>query len=144
MAGSERGRWTGDRAGPRRGYPGVAFTVRGHVQQVDTDGETYDDPDWVAVVMVGDDRRIEVEAADVSPLDTEKYCAGCGQIGCEWEVGHVTLLDMLAEMTRFRGRPLVSRQSTHSPSGLARSAGVRSSRHTWQGAPRTSYSAARS
>lgn len=32
--------------------------------------------------MVGDDREWSVEPADLTPLDDDDYCAGCGQIGC--------------------------------------------------------------
>lgn len=34
------------------------------------------------VTMVGDDREFIAESDDLTPLDEEEFCAGCGQIGC--------------------------------------------------------------
>ena len=36
----------------------------------------------VVVVMAGDDRSFTCDVDDLSPLDREKYCGECGQIGC--------------------------------------------------------------
>ena len=36
------------------------------------------------VRMVGDDQVHLVAISDLSPLDEEDYCGGCGQIGCAW------------------------------------------------------------
>ena len=42
------------------------------------------DPDLgrVVCVMVGDDRRFTHDVDDLTPLDDDDYCSGCGQIGC--------------------------------------------------------------
>lgn len=46
------------------------------------------DPDYladretVAAVMVGDDRVHLVDVADLTAIDPDDYCGGCGQIGC--------------------------------------------------------------
>lgn len=37
------------------------------------------------VVMVGDDHRYAVDPEDMTEIDKETFCHGCGQIGC----GHV-------------------------------------------------------
>lgn len=34
------------------------------------------------VVMVGDDHVHYVDPSDLSPLDDDEFCGGCGQIGC--------------------------------------------------------------
>lgn len=86
-------------------YPGVAFYLQGWEQRweprqifvEDEDGEevAIDDPDgeggWVddesgrvRAVMVGDDRVFLVDTSDLTPLEDEDYCSGCGQIGCGW------------------------------------------------------------
>lgn len=39
---------------------------------------------WVNVVMVGDDRLIAVEVAELTEIPEDAYCAGCGQVGCPW------------------------------------------------------------
>jgi hypothetical protein len=36
----------------------------------------------VIVVMVGDDRKHEIDTDDLTKLDDLDYCAECGQIGC--------------------------------------------------------------
>ena len=36
----------------------------------------------VSIVMVGDDRRQQVDRDEVTPLAEEDYCGECGQIGC--------------------------------------------------------------
>lgn len=38
----------------------------------------------VWMVMIGDDRRWLFDPEDVSEIDDEDYCSGCGQIGCGW------------------------------------------------------------
>jgi hypothetical protein len=38
----------------------------------------------VIVVMVGDDRKHEVDIDDLAPLKSDEYCQDCGQIGCGW------------------------------------------------------------
>jgi hypothetical protein len=51
----------------------------------DDDGEWEDDPDgqlWVA--MVGDGDLIAADADDLTPVDPDAYCGGCGQLGCRW------------------------------------------------------------
>lgn len=70
-----------------RGWPGIAFTFRGHplIHCLDEDGvypEKLEDPDRAIVVMVGDDRKWNVEMDDLTLLPPEKFCGVCGQIGC--------------------------------------------------------------
>lgn len=36
----------------------------------------------VSIVMVGDDRRQQVDRDEVTPIEREAYCGECGQIGC--------------------------------------------------------------
>lgn len=40
------------------------------------------DHDRVVAVMIGDDAEHVVAVEDLTPLEDEDYCAGCGQIGC--------------------------------------------------------------
>lgn len=54
-------------------YPGVAFNRHA----------VCDEHFHCAIyVMVGDDRKHHVDLHDVTPLDDDDYCGGCGQIGC--------------------------------------------------------------
>jgi len=34
------------------------------------------------MVMVGDDRKFQIDPDDCTELDEDAYCPGCGQIGC--------------------------------------------------------------
>lgn len=81
------------------GWRGIAFYVTGYVQHddlmefVDDDGNptgeveptglTYDDPNMVIAIMVGDDREHIVDVADLTKLSDDEYCPVCGQIGCK-------------------------------------------------------------
>jgi hypothetical protein len=87
-----------------KGWRGIAFRLRGWKQvwepfmiciddedgeEVEMpspcgEGEWIDDPDrqTVIAVMVGDDRKHEVDIDDLIPLDDLDYCAECGQVGC--------------------------------------------------------------
>lgn len=49
------------------------------------EGEWIDDPQerTVIAVMVGDDRKHEIDVDDLTPLNDEDYCHECGQIGCQ-------------------------------------------------------------
>ena len=40
------------------------------------------DYDTAIVQMVGDDRKIRVDADTLSPLSEGDFCGGCGQTGC--------------------------------------------------------------
>lgn len=65
------------------GYEGIAFYLRGFVTTYDPDeDDTFEDPDWVRAVMVGDNREHVIETADLTPISDDDYCAECGQIGC--------------------------------------------------------------
>jgi hypothetical protein len=44
--------------------------------------EEFEDEERVVVVMVGDDWKHTVYAEDLTKIDEEDYCHGCGQIGC--------------------------------------------------------------
>jgi hypothetical protein len=46
-----------------------------------------EDTSRAIVVMVGDDRKFTVDMDDLSPIEDEEYCHGCGQIGCTAEKG---------------------------------------------------------
>lgn len=69
------------------GYRGIAFYVHGpELSRVDDD--EIDDFDELietgnlVVVMVGDDRKHVVDPDDVTLIDEDRFCRGCGQIGC--------------------------------------------------------------
>jgi len=72
------------------GYGGIAFRIIGFKTEEITcwhTGEVLDeveDPDVVIAVMVGDDRRHEVDVSDLLPLAEGEFCSCCGQIGCPW------------------------------------------------------------
>jgi hypothetical protein len=56
-----------------KGREGVAFTFR----------ERCDEHFHCGIyTMVGDDHRWHIDMHDVTPLNDDEYCGGCGQIGC--------------------------------------------------------------
>jgi hypothetical protein len=71
------------------GYPGLVFLDLGPLL-VD-DSETV----WTGiqvecglsvVAVYGDSRRrLLVDPAEIEPIDDDKFCAACGQIGCCWD-----------------------------------------------------------
>jgi len=85
------------------GWKGIAFYIYGYPQkwepctyfgedengdEIEIDdieeGEWVDDAQSgrVLVVMVGDDKKHEVDVEDLTPIDDLDYCLSCGQIGC--------------------------------------------------------------
>ena len=44
--------------------------------------EEIEDRTKVRCIMVGDDREFTFDIEELSPLDEEEFCPGCGQIGC--------------------------------------------------------------
>ena len=40
------------------------------------------DPEIPIIRLVGDDRDFEADWSDISPIDADQFCGGCGQIGC--------------------------------------------------------------
>jgi hypothetical protein len=90
-----------------KGSPGSAWTIRplmvvdgcdGHEDPDHPDGGYYcDEPgvgcleerqadDAVIAVMVGDDRKHEIEVSELEVIGDDEFCRSCGQIGC----GHNT------------------------------------------------------
>jgi hypothetical protein len=86
-----------------KNWPAVAVRVAGYPQVWDAciticedeegneyEEEVYGEGEWiddvdsgnVVVIMVGDDKKHEVSADDLIPLDELDYCAECGQVGC--------------------------------------------------------------
>lgn len=68
---------------------GVAWRVLRHSTIEVYDGDPrFDEPfiedvdDWFVCVMVGDDREEEFDQDDLTLLDEDGYCPGCGQTGC--------------------------------------------------------------
>ncbi len=76
-----------------KGFSGVACIFVGmQIERFwDLDEGIYlEDPEeretgMALVVMVGDDHRHAVDPEDMTEIDEETFCHGCGQIGC----GHV-------------------------------------------------------
>ena len=69
------------------GHEGIAFNLIGPQTEPDEDTEWsgIENPTGMLLaVMVGDDRVWVVDPDDVTFLDDEDYCGGCGQIGCAW------------------------------------------------------------
>ena len=86
-----------------KGFRGVAVTIYGYPKvwvpytffATDDEGNEYEDTDptegdWeddiesgrVVVVMVGDDRKHTVDVSDLTKINEDDYCDGCGQIRC--------------------------------------------------------------
>lgn len=55
------------------GYNGVAWSV------VEDDGSGF-----AVCVMIGDDRRFVHDRNELTVLDEDEFCDGCGQLGCGW------------------------------------------------------------
>lgn len=68
------------------GYKGIAFYLRGYVEEDDADTEWTGikavNRDQVRAVMVGDDREHIVDVSDLTVIGEDDYCHECGQIGC--------------------------------------------------------------
>lgn len=75
--------------------PGTTVQVKGHAGMAfyfikletepdeDTDWSGYEAPTGKAIVcMVGDDYKWSVDPEDISPLDDEDFCHGCGSMDC--------------------------------------------------------------
>lgn len=69
------------------GYAGIAFRVIGPQTEPDEDTEwsgIENETGWIETHMVGDDRTFAFEPDDLTPLDEDDFCGGCGQVGCPW------------------------------------------------------------
>lgn len=83
----------------REGWDGVAFFVTGYAPMMtevedsfvdEETGETCytydvvidDNPNMVIAVMVGDDIEWHVDVDELTAINDDDYCSGCGQIGC--------------------------------------------------------------
>jgi hypothetical protein len=71
-----------------RAYKGIAFVLLGwaidedSLKDYDCTGILEPDKSRVVAVMVGDDRRREIDVEDLALLDEAAFCPSCGQIGC--------------------------------------------------------------
>lgn len=57
---------------------------------VQDDPEEVTDTSWVRAVMVGDDVERLIETTDLVLLGEDKFCQGCGQIGCSVDTRETT------------------------------------------------------
>lgn len=88
------------------GCPGVAFWLKSYATTEEYEGDTLvceddecdhqlsemcwavgdtslvTDLGFVIAVMVGDDREHTVDVADLTKINDDEYCGGCGQVGC--------------------------------------------------------------
>ena len=71
------------------GYRGIAFYLTGWSQEIPAceceewcECEPYDSDSQVTAVMVGDDRTHVVDVDDLTEIEEDDYCHGCGQTGC--------------------------------------------------------------
>ena len=76
-----------DASGYERPGGGGAITEKGS-PDCDHEHISYsNEPDYertgsLVCVMIGDDRPFTYEPEDLTAIDDNEYCAGCGQIGC--------------------------------------------------------------
>ncbi|MDO8611132.1 MAG: hypothetical protein Q7R95_11455 [bacterium] len=68
-------------------YRGISFYLLGwKANEVENEEfqeiELEADYSTVIAVMVGDDRKHEIDIDDLEPLAEEEFCHSCGQIGC--------------------------------------------------------------
>jgi hypothetical protein len=69
------------------GHSGITWRVYGYESEPDEDTEWtgYEVATGLLVAhMVGDDRTFTFGPDELTPLEDEDYCSGCGQIGCGW------------------------------------------------------------
>jgi len=70
-----------------KGYKGISFYLLGWKAD-EVENEEFEDielsPDYstVIAVMVGDDRKHDVDIDDLELLAEDGFCRSCGQIGC--------------------------------------------------------------
>ena len=71
------------------GRAGVAWRISHHATEMIYDNDwRYDEPeeveldDWFVCIMVGDDQEFTFDVDDLTHLDEDGYCPGCGQTGC--------------------------------------------------------------
>jgi hypothetical protein len=71
-------------------HKGIAWRVLGwhleYVRDFDIDSDCWESEPVrtgdVICVMIGDDELWKFETCDIEPLEREKYCGICGQVGC--------------------------------------------------------------
>lgn len=74
--------------GPAKEWTEEEWVYRGAGDEDDESSYLYNEPEeidragWVRMVMVGDDRVLEVEEDALTEIGNLDYCAECGQIGC--------------------------------------------------------------
>jgi hypothetical protein len=88
------------------GWPAVAFVLLGWSGEweptmclcTDDEGHEWEEPsddgegEWIAdystvvAVMVGDDRRHDVDVSDLELISEDGFCRDCGQVGCRCNV----------------------------------------------------------
>ena len=68
---------------------GIAWYIQGHaVEHIYDNDWRYDEPEEIEIpdrficTMIGDNREFEFDADDLTHLDEDGYCPGCGQTGC--------------------------------------------------------------
>ena len=69
------------------GYSGIAWRATGweHVADEDTEWTGEKVPTGrIEAHMIGDDCDFYFEPSELTPIDEDDYCSGCGQIGCGW------------------------------------------------------------
>lgn len=67
------------------GYRGIAWHVYGWETRPDADTEwtgIEERTGRVVAVMIGDDRKFTFDVDEITPITSDEYCGGCGQIGC--------------------------------------------------------------
>lgn len=86
-------------------YPGIAFRIQRYLEEPHFDEflvcddedcwhefetcyvvDSYTDINYgmVVAIMVGDDREHIIDVDELTPIEDDDYCGGCGQIGCGW------------------------------------------------------------
>jgi hypothetical protein len=74
------------------GWDGIAWRAieykKMHVELIDDEwvdnaySEPIENTDWIVAVMIGDDRRHEIEVSEITMIDDDDYCSECGSMGC--------------------------------------------------------------
>lgn len=71
------------------GWSGIAWRADEHAEENLADWSD-DEPIWerdetrVVCHMIGDDRPFTFGVDELTAINDEDYCSGCGQIGCGW------------------------------------------------------------
>lgn len=77
-----------------KNYPPIAWLVIGKTRIKAARSYNFNDDDWdwatiesddkYTCVMVGDDRKFEIDCEDIIIINDDEFCRSCGDLNCNW------------------------------------------------------------